>query len=61
MSRTPANITQADVARAIRAAKKAGAACVDVMVNGTTVRIYLDETPKDQKDSANANPWDKVA
>lgn len=33
MSRTPAAITQADVARAIRAAKQAGAAEVVVRVN----------------------------
>lgn len=40
MSRTPARITQADVARAIRAAKQAGAGCVDVMPDGT-IRISL--------------------
>jgi hypothetical protein len=32
MSRRPANITQADIARAIRAAKQAGAAEVEVYV-----------------------------
>jgi hypothetical protein len=32
MSRRPANITQADIARAIRAAKQAGAADVEVYV-----------------------------
>ena len=32
MARRPANITQADVARAIRAAKKAGAAEVEVHI-----------------------------
>jgi hypothetical protein len=61
MSRTPAIITQADVARTIRAAKQAGARCVDVMMAGTTVRIYLDEAPIAQPMSSNANPWDKVA
>lgn len=40
MSRTHARITQADVARAIRAAKQAGAGCVDVMPDGT-IRINL--------------------
>jgi hypothetical protein len=34
MSRRPASITQADIARAIRAAKQAGAAEVEVMVAG---------------------------
>jgi DNA-binding XRE family transcriptional regulator len=32
MARTPANITQADLARAIRAARQAGAAEVEVRV-----------------------------
>jgi hypothetical protein len=32
MSRRPANITQADIARAIRAAKQAGAAEIEVYV-----------------------------
>jgi hypothetical protein len=35
MSRTPARITQADVARAIRAAKQAGAGRVRVLPDGT--------------------------
>jgi hypothetical protein len=34
MARRPANITQADVARAIRAAKQAGAAEVEVRIGG---------------------------
>lgn len=42
MSRRPAAITQADVARAIRAAKQAGAAEVEVRVPGqTTILIRL--------------------
>ncbi len=60
MSRTPANITQADVARAIRAAKKAGASCVDVMISGTTVRIYLDAAPGDApKIAPELSPFDQ--
>jgi hypothetical protein len=35
MSRTPARLTQADVARAIRAAKQAGAGRVRVLTDGT--------------------------
>ncbi|MCP1998222.1 hypothetical protein J2S34_000644 [Nitrobacter winogradskyi] len=38
MSRTPARITQADVSRALRAAKQAGAGYVEVMPDGT-IRI----------------------
>lgn len=35
MSRTPAKITQADVARAIRAAKQAGGGTVRILPDGT--------------------------
>jgi hypothetical protein len=47
MSRTGARITQADVARAIRAAKQTGAGCVEVLQDGT-IRISLSplSTPK---------------
>jgi hypothetical protein len=41
MSRTPATITQADVARVIRAAKQAGAAAVSLLLPGGTFRIDL--------------------
>lgn len=37
MSRTPATITQADVARVMRAAKQAGAGTVEVRPDGTMV------------------------
>lgn len=40
MSRRPALVTQADVARAIRAAKQAGAGTVEVLKDGT-IRISL--------------------
>jgi len=40
MSRTPARITQADVARVIRAAKQAGAGSVEVSPDGT-IRVRL--------------------
>ena len=46
MSRTPAKVTQADVARAIRAAKQAGAGTVDVLKDGT-IRISLAAQPVD--------------
>jgi hypothetical protein len=41
MPRRPASITQADVARAIRAAKQAGAAEVEVEVGKETTKIVI--------------------
>jgi len=51
MSRTPARITQADVARAIRAAQQCGAGSVRIMPDGT---ILIDpqrqkQTTKEEK------------
>jgi hypothetical protein len=43
MPRRPANITQADIARAIRAAKRGGASSVTVDGNGV-IRIALVES-----------------
>ncbi len=44
MSRTPANVTQADINRAIRAAKQAGCKAVEVKFrDGTTVTVRLEE------------------
>jgi hypothetical protein len=39
MARCPANVTQADIARAVRAAKQAGAAEVEVRIRGQTAII----------------------
>ena len=44
MTRRAAIITQADVARAIRAAKQAGAATVEVHPDGTII-IQVDAPP----------------
>ena len=44
MSRRPAAFTQADVARAIRAAKQAGAESVEVRTDGTIV-VSLKNVP----------------
>jgi hypothetical protein len=44
MSRRAAIISQADVARALRAARQAGAAFVEVQPDGT-IRIRLDDVP----------------
>jgi hypothetical protein len=40
MSRTAARVTQADIARAIRAAKQAGGGAVELLPDGT-IRILL--------------------
>ena len=40
MSRRPASIAQADISRAIRAAKQAGAECVEVRRDGTIVVLF---------------------
>jgi hypothetical protein len=44
MSRRAAIITQADVARAIRAAKQAGAATVEVRPDGTII-VHVEAPP----------------
>jgi hypothetical protein len=41
MSRTPARVTQADVARAIRAAKQTGAGAVRILPDGS-IQIELE-------------------
>jgi hypothetical protein len=50
VSRRPATITQADIARAIRAAKQAGAAEVEVrMGDQTAIVIRLNLSTGDEK------------
>lgn len=51
MSRTPARITQADVARAIRAARQAGADAVEVRPDGTIVVRLVPTVPVDDADA----------
>jgi hypothetical protein len=41
MPRRPARLTQADIARAIRAAKQVGAAEVEVRVGGASILVRL--------------------
>lgn len=50
MSRTAARITQADVARAIRAAKQTGAGTVEVLPDGT-IRISLSPSSTPELES----------
>lgn len=47
MSRTPARVTQADVARAIRAAQQCNAGRVRIMPDGT---ITIDPLPPKQRE-----------
>jgi hypothetical protein len=49
--RRPAVITQADVARAIRAARQAGAGKIEIRPDGT-ITILLSVQPADQPDPA---------
>lgn len=44
MSRRPATLTQADVARAIRAAKQAGAEAVEVRPDGTIIVLLKTQS-----------------
>jgi hypothetical protein len=46
MSRTPSRITQADVARAIRAAQQTGAGSVEITPDGT-IKINLSPSSTD--------------
>jgi hypothetical protein len=53
MSRTPARFTQADVARAIRAAQQTGAGSVEVKPDGTisiSLSTATEDRPVDGKD-----------
>lgn len=46
MSRRPATVLQADVARIIRAAKQAGACEVEVQIGGAKTIVRLDQPVK---------------
>ncbi len=59
MTRTPARITQADVARALRAAKQAGAGCVEVMPDGT-IRIDLSPSSTGQERQPTVEPRKEI-
>ena len=55
MSRRPAIITQADVARIVRAAKQAGAAEVELRVGGAIVMVRISSTaPENASETAEA-------
>jgi hypothetical protein len=57
MSRTPASVTQADVARVIRAAKQAGAAVVNLLLpGGGSFRIDLQAEVAGDKPDISIEP-----
>jgi hypothetical protein len=50
MPRTPATVTQADVARILRAAKQAGATTVEIpLPDGQVVIVHLDKQDEKNK------------
>jgi hypothetical protein len=49
MSRRPATVTQADVARIVRAAKQAGAAEVEVCIGGATIVVRIAPSTPTEK------------
>jgi hypothetical protein len=50
--RRPANITQADIARVIRAAKQEGASAIEVRMGDTTIVVRLIESASGPVDTA---------
>lgn len=52
MGRRPARFTQGDVARAIRAAKAAGAPSLQIKPDGTIIVDLLKSTPVQETDEA---------
>jgi hypothetical protein len=59
MSRTAATITQADVARAIRAAKQAGAYSVEVRLSGATTVAILLQSPSIVPETDAFTQWER--
>jgi hypothetical protein len=53
VSRSPAKFTQADVARAIRAAKREGATAIEVRPDGSIIVQLVPESTKTKKKLAN--------
>jgi hypothetical protein len=51
MSRTPAKVTQADIARAIRAAQQTGAGRVRVLPDGTIQIEPQPQKPREPQDN----------
>jgi hypothetical protein len=60
MPRTPAKITQADVARIIRAAKQEGAPGVEITVGGTVIWVPLSDKSRPQSTVRAVEPVEEV-
>jgi hypothetical protein len=60
MSRRPAKITQADVARAIRAAQQCGAGAVEVKPDGTIRIVIAPESTVQPTDPPPEGPEESV-
>ena len=60
MPRRPARILQADVARAIRAARSAGAAAIEVRPDGSILIYVATAPPIAPEQPATANEWDSL-
>jgi hypothetical protein len=50
MPRRPAQVTQADIARVIRAAKQSGAAEVEIKIGEQSVIVRFTSSPADDDD-----------
>jgi hypothetical protein len=60
MSRRAATISQADIARAIRAARQTGADSVEVIqCNGTTLRVVINAPPLVPIDEDAFQKWEQ--
>jgi hypothetical protein len=60
MSRRAATISQADIARAIRAARQTGADAVEVIqCNGTMIRVILNAPPVAPSDEDAFEKWER--
>ena len=60
MSRRPAQVTQAEIARVLRAAKQAGLSNYEVVTEGPRVIIRVPGHPLVPDKSDNVGSWDDV-
>jgi hypothetical protein len=60
MPRVAANVTQADVARVIRAAKQAGAPGVEIRMGATVVWVPFTEQPLPRVAAPSVEPTDEI-
>lgn len=60
MPRTPANLTQADVARILRAARKIGAPGAEFRIGGTVVWVPFADGNRPQSTVGTVEPVEEV-